>query len=79
MPDVTIDCGNLACPGPLVQISKMMKTLKSGQTLEVSAEDQAFCEDVKAWCKMTGCILLSLDSGDGHCRVVIRKPSESTQ
>lgn len=78
MPDVSIDCGNLACPGPLVQISKTMKTLKPGQTLGVRAEDPAFGEDVKAWCRMTGCILLSLDNGNGHCRALIGKPLEPT-
>jgi TusA-related sulfurtransferase len=77
MPDVKLDCGNLACPGPLVRISKAMKLLKPGETLEVSAEDPAFCEDVKAWCRMTGCALLSLDVGNGRCRAVIAKTPES--
>jgi TusA-related sulfurtransferase len=73
MATLAVDCGTLSCPGPLVQISKAIRTMKPGETLEVSARDPAFCEDVKAWCELTGNHVESLDREDGRCVAIIRK------
>lgn len=73
MTSVQIDCGALACPGPLVAISKTMRMMNTGETLEVSATDPAFCEDVRAWCEMTGNQLLAMEQRDAGCRAIIRK------
>ena len=71
--DVVIDCRNLSCPGPLVQITKVIRGMQPGQTLEVSASDRAFCEDVKAWCEMSGNDLVEVCRNDGQCKARIKK------
>ena len=73
MANMTLDCGTLCCPGPLVSITKAIKQMLPGETLEVSASDQAFCEDVKAWCEMTGNHLEDLKRENGKCRALIKK------
>jgi TusA-related sulfurtransferase len=47
--------------------------MNTGETLEVSATDPAFCEDVRAWCEMTGNQLLAMEQRDAGCRAIIRK------
>lgn len=76
MAEITLDCGGLACPTPIVRISQAMKQLKVGDTLLVTAQDAAFGEDVRAWCSMIGHELVTLEWIDGRCRARIRKTQE---
>ncbi len=73
MADLSIDCGTMSCPGPLVEIARTVKRMEPGQTLEVTASDQAFCADVRAWCELSGNELLELVRENGRCRALIRK------
>ena len=52
--DATLDAKGLMCPMPIVQLAKKMKELKSGQILELVADDIGAKEDVPAWCSRTG-------------------------
>lgn len=63
----------MRCPIPIIEISKIIKKMKSGETLAVSADDPAFCDDVKAWCEMTGNSLVSIDKSEEKCRAIIKK------
>ncbi|OGS41667.1 MAG: SirA family protein [Euryarchaeota archaeon RBG_16_62_10] len=42
------------CPMPIVQLAKKIKEMKSGQILELLADDVGAKEDVPAWCSRTG-------------------------
>ena len=53
MADKMIDAKGLRCPMPIVKISREMKKITAGQTLEVRSDDPAFGEDVKAFCEIT--------------------------
>ncbi len=52
--DVTLDTKGLMCPMPIVQLAKKVKEMKSGQVLELVADDVGAKEDVPAWCSRTG-------------------------
>jgi tRNA 2-thiouridine synthesizing protein A len=52
--DATLDARGLMCPMPIVQLAKKVKELKSGQVLELLADDVGAKEDVPAWCSRTG-------------------------
>jgi tRNA 2-thiouridine synthesizing protein A len=69
----TLDCKGMACPMPIVKISKAMKGLSSGETLEVVADDPGFDPDVNAWCNKTGNELVSLKSEGDLITAVIKK------
>lgn len=50
----TLDARGLMCPMPIVQLAKKVKEMKSGQVLELLADDVGAKEDVPAWCSRTG-------------------------
>jgi tRNA 2-thiouridine synthesizing protein A len=52
--DATLDTKGLMCPMPIVQLAKKAKEMKSGQVLELLADDIGAKEDVPAWCARTG-------------------------
>jgi len=52
--DATLDAKGLMCPMPIVQLAKKIKEMKSGQILELVADDIGAKEDVPAWCSRTG-------------------------
>jgi TusA-related sulfurtransferase len=72
MADVRLACQGLNCPMPIVRISQTMKSMPTGQTLEVTADDPAFGADVKAWVKKMGYALIAFEEGTVQ-RAVIRK------
>ena len=72
MADKTLDCTGLVCPMPIVKISKAVKEMTSGQSLEVLADDKAFEPDINAWCSRTGNILASFSEADGVLTAVIK-------
>ena len=72
MCDRYLDCRGRPCPRPLVEISRAVREMASGETLLVEAADRAFGAAVKAWVKKTGHTLVEFVDGDVQ-RVVIRK------
>lgn len=52
--DAQLDARGLMCPMPIVQLAKKVKEMKSGQILELWADDVGAKEDVPAWCNRTG-------------------------
>jgi tRNA 2-thiouridine synthesizing protein A len=50
---VTIDASGLACPQPIILLSRRITDIAIGQTLTLIADDPAAGFDVPAWCRMT--------------------------
>lgn len=71
--DKKLDACGLCCPGPLMQVKSCTDEMKEGQTLKVSASDQGFYEDIKAWCKRTNNELLNLQNEGGIITAYIKK------
>lgn len=69
----TVDARGKSCPLPIVLIAKAMRDAGAGAALTVQADDRAFPEDVRAWCRKTGFELVSLDTKPGYYEAVIRK------
>jgi TusA-related sulfurtransferase len=72
MADQTLNCEGLNCPMPIIKLSKAIKTMDSGQTIEVTATDPAFEADLRAWSKRTKNPLVHYD-GAGPLRATIQK------
>jgi len=72
--DEKLDCVGLYCPMPIVHTAKKMKELKSGQVLEIIADDEGIKEDMVSWCKTTGneCLGIEEESG-GLYHAFVRK------
>jgi tRNA 2-thiouridine synthesizing protein A len=73
-PQSTVDARGKSCPMPIVLIAKALRDAASGTRLTVQADDRAFPEDVRAWCKKMRHELVSLDNKPGYYEAVIKKP-----
>jgi TusA-related sulfurtransferase len=70
----TVDARGKSCPMPIVLIAQAFRTASSGEKITVQADDRAFPEDIRAWCKKTGHELLSLESKTGFFEALVKKP-----
>lgn len=59
-----LDCTGMNCPMPIVEMSKAVKEMSSGDLLEVTATDLAFKLDVEAWSRKTGHRLESFEQAE---------------
>lgn len=70
--DATLDAKGLMCPMPIMQLAKKAKEMKSGQVLELLADDIGAKEDVPAWCSRTGHQLVSTEADGKVLKFYIR-------
>jgi tRNA 2-thiouridine synthesizing protein A len=68
-----LDARNLSCPMPIVKTAVAIKSLASGQLLEVLATDPGSTKDFSAWSQTTGNALVEQSVEDGVYRFVLRK------
>ncbi|WMJ80872.1 FAD-dependent oxidoreductase [Clostridium sp. MB40-C1] len=68
-----LDACGLSCPGPLMRVKAAVDELKPGDTLNVSASDPGFYEDIKAWCRKTNTELLGLNKEKGIIKASLKK------
>ncbi len=74
--DQSLDCMGLYCPMPIVKTADKIKELKSGEVLEVVADDKGIKLDMPAWCEATGHEYLGMEEEDGEIRVYVKKTNE---
>jgi TusA-related sulfurtransferase len=68
-----IDARGKSCPVPVVLTAQALRDMKAGASLTVQADDRAFPEDMRAWCRKAGHDLVSLESKPGYHEALIRK------
>ena len=71
--ETSLDARGKSCPLPIVLIAKTLREAGSGTRLTIQADDRAFPEDVRAWCRKTGNELVSLDNKPGYYEALIKK------
>ena len=71
--DLQVDARGLACPMPIVKTAQAVKTLASGQVLEVLATDPGSVKDFAAWSKTTGNVIIEQTTDGGIFRFVMKK------
>ena len=69
----TLDCRDILCPGPVIEVSKAIKGLPMNAVLEVLATDPGFVPDIQAFSKRTGHALLAAERDAVGVRVLIRR------
>jgi TusA-related sulfurtransferase len=72
-PDKTVDCIGLFCPMPIVKTKEEIEGMKSGEVLEIIADDPGFEKDLPAWCGMTGEQFLEMKKEDGLLKGYVKK------
>lgn len=76
--DITINAEGLQCPGPIMQLKKVVEQMQPSQIAEISVTDPGFVADVTAWCKNTGNTLISVNKNCKKITAFIQK-NELTQ
>ncbi len=73
-PSASFDGGALDCgSGLLLLIRQHIDPLREGQILEIASSESSVCEDLPAWCRMTGNELVSEERGTGRYRFLVAK------
>jgi tRNA 2-thiouridine synthesizing protein A len=70
---VQLDARGLKCPMPIVKTAQAIKTIPSGQLLEVLATDPGSVADFAAWSRSTGNELVASSVDGGVYRFVLRR------
>ncbi len=70
--NATLDAKGLMCPMPIVVLAKKAKEMKSGEVLELLADDVGAKEDVPAWCSRTGNTLVGTETEGKLLKFYIR-------
>ncbi len=74
--DQSLDCLGLYCPIPIVKTAAKIKELKTGEVLEVVADDKGIKLDIPAWCEATGHEYLGMEEDGGEIKVYVKKTHE---
>lgn len=69
----TLDCTGLFCPMPIVQTKRELDAMKSGEILEILADDPGFEKDLPAWCRATGEVFLGMEKEGPVLKGYVRK------
>lgn len=69
----TLDCKGLTCPMPMVELTKKIRKMRAGETLELISDDPHSREDIEAWCKRTGNELSSVSEVGTDLHYQIKK------
>ncbi len=64
--DLRLDVMGVCCPLPLIQIAQSIRTLKRGQTIQVSGNDPIFETSMRDFCRANGHDVLEVTPGDNH-------------
>ncbi|MFC2969625.1 sulfurtransferase TusA family protein [Acidimangrovimonas pyrenivorans] len=72
MADQVLDAKGLNCPLPILRTKKALKTMETGQTLEIQATDPGAVKDFEAFCRTTGNELVEQGESGGVYTFVIK-------
>ncbi len=68
-----VDARGLSCPMPIVKTAQAIKTVASGELIEVLATDPGSVKDIAAWSRTTGNELVEQSADGGVYRFVLRR------
>ncbi|MEE2778771.1 MAG: sulfurtransferase TusA family protein [Acidobacteriota bacterium] len=73
-----LDTRGLFCPVPILMTARAMRSMQSGERLEVVGDDPGIAEDMPAWCRETGHRLVHLEHQGDIVTSLVEKADEST-
>ena len=73
MVDKTVDYTGLKCPMPVLKTKKELKTMSSGQVIEVIVDDVGAKKDIPALLNKIGDELVELKEENGNLIFIIKK------
>ena len=73
--DKAMDLSGLACPMPVVKVSKGIKEIEVGQVLEATTTDPGSLTDFPAWARTSGHEILKTDQDGDTIKFYIQRKS----
>lgn len=71
MSAVELDCRRLLCPMPVIRVQDEVAKLQPGDTLTAICTDPGVLNDIPAWCRINGHIVLSTQENDDEYLVTL--------
>ena len=72
MTQYILDARNLLCPMPVIRTQDRVKTLDTGDILEVRCTDPGALNDIPAWCRIHGHEVMATNEDAGGVPVIVR-------
>ena len=70
---IEIDARGSFCPGPMMELIKMIRQAEVGELLALLSEDAGTRNDVPAWIKKAKHELVEMIECDGYDRYIVKK------
>ena len=67
----TLNAKRMLCPMPVIRTQDKIKTLSNGDVLEVVCTDPGALQDVPAWCRINGHIVLETKETEDEVFIII--------
>ena len=71
--DKVLDLKGLACPMPVVKVSKAIKQMEMGQVIEAQSTDPGSLTDFPAWARTSGNEILKTDQEGDVIKFFIKR------
>ena len=71
--DEVVDARGMYCPGPLMELIKIIQLKPVGTVLSVLSTDEGSVKDIPAWLKKVGQEHVQTEKKDGFWDVTVRK------
>jgi len=71
--DKTVDARGAACPGPLMELIKAVKSVDVGTVIEILSTEKGTSVDAPAWLKKVGQELISVEERGDHWSIIAKK------
>ncbi len=72
MSETTLNARRLLCPLPVIRTQDKVKTLSTGDILTVECTDPGVMQDIPAWCRINGHLVLETRAADGEYVIVLQ-------
>ncbi len=73
VPDQTLDVRGECCPYPLILTKKRVEQLKSGEVLEVIADDPVAPQNIDSWARKSGNKMISVTQEGRIFRILVAR------
>lgn len=67
-----LDCRRLLCPMPVIRVQDKVAELQPGDELEAICTDPGVLQDIPAWCRINGHLVLDQQRQDDEYLVLMR-------
>ena len=72
MSEHTLDARRLLCPLPVIRTQDKVKQLAIGDVLTVTCTDPGVMQDIPAWCRINGHVVLQTQSDEYEYRITLK-------